>query len=118
MRNRISCLVAALYSSCAVFGLGVFSPAFSLESASVLKVSERRDDRPPNTVRGDLKEVRPEFVVLGGKRFRLAPAVQVKDEEENILKEGVKTLRSEMEVELTLEGDAVIAIKIFGLLMR
>lgn len=118
MRRAVFFLVGIVFSIVGVFGGGIGSPAFPLEPPPVLKVSESRGDRPPNTVRGKVDQIGRGFVIVDGKRFQIAAAVRVIDEEEGILENGLGALRPQMKVELTLEGQTVVQIKAFGLLMR
>lgn len=118
MRKAGFFLIGIVFSVWSVLEDGVYASAFSLGPPPVLKVSESHDGQPSNTVRGSVDDVGRGFVVVDGKRFQVAADVRVTDEEDGILERGLNALRRQMKVELTLAGQTVIQIKVFGLLMR
>jgi hypothetical protein len=118
MRKAAISLFATVFSLWGVLGYGTFSPAFSTEPLPALKISDAQAGRRFNAVKGVLKEAGRGFVIVEGKRYPVPVGVRFVDEENGVLKEGSEILKSGMKVELMLEGQTVIEIKIFGLLAR
>jgi len=114
MQKRGFFLIGIVFSLC-VFGEGVGVLAFSPKPPPILKISA---SQPSNTFRGSVDEVGRGFIVVNGQRFTVAADVRVTNEEDGILERGLNALRQRMKVELTLEGQTVVRIKVFGLLMR
>lgn len=104
-------LFTAACSMGAVMWSGIAAPALSAEAG----LEEPAD---PRRIRGNLEHAGPDFVMVDGRRFHLAPRVQVKDEEGGAVPDGLNALKPQMEVALTLEDNRVVQITIFGLLAR
>jgi hypothetical protein len=117
MRRAGFIFIGIVFSIVGIFGGGIDLPASPLDPP-VLRVSESRGDRPLNTVRGMVDQIGRGFVIVDGKRFQVAATVRVVDEEEGILENGLGALKPLMKVELILEGQTVVQIKAFGLLMK
>lgn len=118
MQKAIFPLIGMVFSVWGVLGDGFRTTAFPLEPSPIPEVSEARDGRSQNAVRGSVDEVGRGFVIVDGKRFQVAADVRVTDEEDGTLDRGLNALREQMKVELTLAGQIVVRIKVFGLLMR
>lgn len=118
MRKAVFFLTGMVFSIWGIFGNAGHAPAFSMESSPVLQISEAREGQPSNTVRGKIDEVGRGFIIVDGKRFHVAADVRVTNEEDGVLQSGLNALRQQMKVELTLTGQTVTRIKVFGLLTR
>lgn len=118
MQKVVFFLTGMVFYIWGILGGAGHTPAFSMAPPPVVPVSEARAGLPSNTVRGNIDEVGRGFVIIDGKRFQVAVDVRVTNEEDGILEKGLNALRQQMKVELTLTGQTVTRIKVFGLLTR
>lgn len=117
MQQRLFFFIRIVLSLWGLLRAGGDAWAFSLKPP-ILTVSEAPERPPQNTFQGDIDQVGRGFVVVNGRRFAVAADVRVTDEEDGVLERGMNALKQQMKVELTLAGQTVVRIKVFGLLMR
>jgi hypothetical protein len=85
-----------------------------------LPVLADEEGRPsdPNVVRGYLSTVGRDYVQIDSTRYTLSPNTGYTDEEGGQLHNGKGKMKIDMKVDLRLEQNMVVQVKIYGLLMR
>jgi hypothetical protein len=110
MQKIFSILLSVILLICAAWRNETWGSDLSSHAPNYRLIREEK-----NSVRGLLEKIGAGFVAVEGATYRTAPKVTVKNAEGEIMPGGMKELGLQWMIELVLERNLVVQIKVISL---